>query len=154
MLLFSIIISNCEIMFFSCIPFNRSVCPLLKFFHFIKSFISFNRSVVVIDPYRSLYISFLPECLHVLLVHCNPFLMSFNLQGSSNVPCSSFLTECFQLRSSSLFSFFNLFNLARFFGFTHFSKKQLSFTLVFLFRCPSGAILDLGTRSSRSGGVL
>ena len=28
-------------------------------------------------------------------VCCNPFLMSFILQGSSNVPCSSFLTEVF-----------------------------------------------------------
>ena len=35
------------------------------------------------------------------------FLISFNLQGSSNVPCSSFLTECFQLCSSPLFSFFH-----------------------------------------------
>ena len=33
-----------------------------------------NRSVVIIDPYRSLYISFQPECLYVLLVHCNLFL--------------------------------------------------------------------------------
>ena len=83
--------------------FNRSVIsiiPLLtgvssKCFHFAKFILLpsiSNRSVVVIDLYRSLYISFLPECLHVLLVHCNPFLMSFNLQGSSNVPCSSFLT--------------------------------------------------------------
>ena len=30
-----------------------------------------NRSVVVIDHYRSLYISFQPECSHVLLVHCS-----------------------------------------------------------------------------------
>ena len=45
-----------------------------KCFHFAKFnsilFIS-NRSVIVIDPYRSLYISFQPECLHVLLVHCS-----------------------------------------------------------------------------------
>ena len=62
--------------------FNRSVVsiiPLLtrvssKCFHFAK-FIFLpsisNWRVVVIDPYRSLYISFQPECLHVLLVHCS-----------------------------------------------------------------------------------
>ena len=37
-----------------------------------------------------------------------PFLMSFNLQGSSNIPCSSFLTECFQLCSSLLHSFLEM----------------------------------------------
>ena len=30
--------------------------------------------------------------------------MSVNLQGSRNVPCSSYLTECFQPRSSLVFS--------------------------------------------------
>ena len=35
-----------------------------------------------------------------------PFLMSFNLQGSCNAPCSSFLMECFHLRSSPFYSFF------------------------------------------------
>ena len=83
------------------------------------------------------------------------FLMSFDLQGSSNVPCYSFLTECFNFVHIHCILSFNLFNLARFFGFTHLSKKQLSFYLfLFLFRFLSGAILDLGTRSSRSGGVL
>ena len=113
-----------------------------------------NRSVVVIDRYCSLYISFQRECLHVLLVRCNPFLMPFNLQGSSNVPCSSFLTECFQLCSSSLYSSLNLFNLARFFGFTRLSRKKLSFTSYLPLPFSSGAILDLGMRSSCSGGVL
>ena len=47
---------------------------------------------------------------------------------------------------------FDLFNLARFFGFTRLSKKQfvLPLHLPLLF----GAILDLGTRSSCSGGML
>ncbi len=98
--------------------------------------ILFNWSVVIIDPYHSLYISFLPECLHVLLVHCNPFLMSFNLQGSSNVPCSSCLTECFQLCSSSLFSFFHFAQPLKVHGFTRLSKKQLSLPLIFLFLFP------------------
>ena len=99
----------------------------------------FNRSVVVIDPYSSWCISFQPECLHVLLVHCNPFfLMSFNLQGSTNVPCSYFLTECFQLCPSPLYSSFQFFNLSRLIGFTRLSKKQLCFTssLPLLFAIP------------------
>ena len=33
-------------------------------------------------------------------------------------------------------------------------RSNLVLPLLFLFRCPSGAILDLGTRSSHSGGVL
>ena len=33
-------------------------------------------------------------------------------------------------------------------------RSNLVLPLLFLFRFPSGAILDLGTRSSRSGGVL
>ena len=98
-----------------------------------------NRSVVVIDPYRSLYISFQPECLHVLLVHCNPFLMSFNLQGLRNVPCSPFLTECFQLCSSSLFSSLKLFQPLRFFGFTLLSRSNFVLPLPLPFL--SGAIL-------------
>ena len=43
---------------------------------------------------------------------------------------------------------------AWFFGFTHWSKKQLSFTSSLPLPFLSGAILDLGTRSSCSGGVL
>ena len=46
------------------------------------------------------------------------------------------------------------FNLSRFFGFTLLSKKQLSFTSSLPLPFLSGAILDLGTRSSCSGGVL
>ena len=136
---------------FNSFHLQSECCPNYIIF---PSLSCFNRSVIVIDPCRSLYISFLPECLHILLIHCNPFLMSFNLQRSSNVPCSCFLMECFQPCSSSLYSFFQVFYLSRFFGFTHLSKKQLSFT----FSPPSsvfpGAILDLGTRSSHSGGVL
>src|SRR4051812_46226057 len=87
-----------------------------------------NRSFVVFDLYRSLYISFLPECLHVLLIHGNRFLMSFNLQGSWNVPCSSLITECLQSRHLHCILSFTLFNLSRFIGFTLLSKKKLCFT--------------------------
>ena len=115
-----------------------------------------NRSIIVIDPYRSLYITFQPECLHVLLVHCSPFLMSFNLQGSRNVPCSSSSKGVFSTSFIFVVFFlsFNLFNLSRFIGFTYLLKKQLCFTSSLPPPFPSGAILDLGTRSARSGGVL
>ena len=112
--------------------FNRSVVsiiPLLtgvssKCFHFAKFILLpsiSNRSVVVIDPYHSLYISFLPECLDVLLVHCNPFLMSFNRQCSGNVPSSSFLTEWFSTSFISVVFFsrgwLNLFKVLWFLSF-------------------------------------
>ena len=112
MLLFSLIILFCQDhVLFLAYPFNRSVVyiiPLLtgvssKCFHFAKFiFYSFH-----VQPegcrycsYHSLYISFQPECLHVLLVHCNPFLMSFNPQGSHGVPCFYFLPQYSQLCST------------------------------------------------------
>ena len=78
--------------------------------------------------------------------------MFFNLQGSCNVPCSSCWTECFKFCSPPLCHFFKICDLSRFFGFTCLSKKQFVLPLPLPFL--SGAILDLGTRSSRSGGVL
>ena len=132
--------------------FNRSVVstiPLLtgvssKCFHFAKFILLpsiSNRSVVVIDLYHSLYISCQPRCLHLLLVHCNPFLMSFNLQGSRDVPCSSFLMEVFNFIHLRCILFSKWLNLSRFFGFTRLSKEQLSFTsslfLPFSLRCHS-----------------
>ena len=80
-------------------------CPLFKFFSSYQVSHLFSTGVLSeFDLSCSLFISFQPECLHLLLVHCNPFLMSVNLQGSRNVPCSSFLTECFQPRSAPLYS--------------------------------------------------
>ena len=49
---------------------------------------------------------------------------------------------------------FNFSTSQSFFGFTHLSKKQLSFTSSLPLPFLSGAILDLETRSSCSGGVL
>ena len=101
-----------NIMFFSLlIRLAGVLCPLLKFFYLIKSCISFQ-----------------PECLHVLLVHCYHFLMSFNLQGSHNVACSLCLTECFQSCSSPLYSLFQFVKPPKVRGFTRLSKKQLCFT--------------------------
>ena len=67
--------------------------------------------------------------------------------------CSSFLTECFQFCSSPLYSFLEVVQPRKVHWFHSFAKEATLFYL-FLFRFPSGAILDLGTRSSRSGGVL
>ena len=129
--------------------FNRSVVaiiPLLtrvlfKCFHLAKFILSpaiSNRSVVVIDPYHSLYISFHPECLHVLLAHCNPFLMSFNhrVLVMVLVPLSSWSVFNFDHLLCILFS--KLFNLSRFFGITRLYKSNsvLPLPLSFL----SGAI--------------
>ena len=109
-----------------------AIIPLLtgvsfKFFHLAKFILLpsiSNRSVVIIDPYHSLCISFLLECLHVLLAHCNPFLMSFNLQGSRDVPCSSLPTECLQSYLSLLHSFIQIVQPLKVRGFTRLSKKQ------------------------------
>ena len=92
-----------------------------------------NRSVVVIDPYRSLYISFQPECLHVLLVHCNPFLMSFNLQGSRNVPCSFLSNGVFSTLFIFVVFFLSFVQPIKVLWFHSFVKEATLFYL-FLFR--------------------
>ena len=80
--------------------------------------------------------------------------MSFNPQVFRNVPCSSFLTECFQLRSSPLYSSFKCSTSQDSLVSLVCQRSNLVLPLIFLFRFPFGAILDLGLRSSRSGGVL
>ena len=66
--------------------FNRSVVSIIplptglssKCFHFSKFIfysIHFQSEYCRNIPYRSLYISFLLKCLHVLPVHCNTFFM-------------------------------------------------------------------------------
>ena len=92
-------------------PFNRSAVP----------------SFQVLSPYQVL-IQFL--------------FFSTGVLSEFVLPCSSFLTECFQLRSSPSYSFSrNGLTSSRFFGFTHWSKKQLSFTsslsLSLFLRCHS-----------------
>ena len=69
-------------------------------------------------------------------------------------PCSSFLTSVFSFVVSVVFFSRNGLTFSRFFGLTRLSKKQLSFTSSLPLPFLSGAILDVGTRSSRSGGVL
>ena len=155
MLFFSIIILNCEDhVLFVLIHLTGVLCPLLKFFSSCQASCHFSTGVLLeIILLSSLFISTrvfsFPSC---------PLRLSFlplQSQGFRNVVCSSFSNGVFfnfvHLRGIPPFF---LFNLARFFGFTHWSKEQLSLPLRFLFRFPSGSILDLGTRSSRSGGVL
>ena len=156
MLLSSLIISNCEDrVLFLLIHLTGVLCSHSSSFHLIKSCISFQPECCLnLFFLCSVFILFQPEWFQFLLVHCTRHSQLCNLQGSHGVPCFYFLPQCSQLCSTPLCSFFQLFNLSRFIGFTRLSKKQLSFTsslpLPFLF----GAILDLGTRSSRSGGVL
>ena len=72
--------------------------------------------------------SFLPVCFHINFDPLSSCFMSFNLQGSRNVPCSPCWTECFKFCSPPLCHFLKLCDLSRFFGFTRLSKKQLCFT--------------------------
>ena len=67
--------------------------------------------------------SFLPVCFHINFDPLSSCFMSFNLQGSRNVPCSSCWTECFKFCSPPSCHFFKLCDLSRFFGFTRLSKK-------------------------------
>ena len=65
---------------------------------------------------------------------------------SNGVFSTSFISVVFFYRNGLTFSRF-MFSLVG-------QRSNLFLPLLFLFRFPSGAILDLETRSSRSGGVL
>ena len=102
--------------------------------------------------------------IHLTRVLCPFFSSSFILSSlhlfstevlpESVLSYSSFLTECLQLCSYSLHSFFQFVQPLKVLWFHCLSRINLVLPLLFFFRCPSGAILDLGTRSSRSGGAL
>ena len=156
MLCSSPITSFCQVhVIFLLIQLTEVLCHLFKFFSSYQVLHLFSTGVLFeFDRPCSLFISFQPEWFQILLVHCTRHSSLCNLQGSHGVPSFYSLPQCSQLCSTPSCSFFQLFNLSKFFGFTLSSKKQLSFTsslpLLFL----SGAILDLGTISSCSGGVL
>ena len=138
LLISSSILSSCQVLVNS-FHLQAECCP--NYIILRPTLSCFNRSIVPLcsSSFRlfKLCISFqLGCCLNLFVLITLPYRSAFNFV----------LLRCFIS--------FNLFNLARFFGFTRLSKKQLSFPYSFFFRCPSGAILDLGTRSSRSGGVL
>ena len=132
-------------------PFNRSIVSLFSSsFIFIKCFISFKpgccpRSFLPLLPFIQ---QFRRQCIAVsssifssyqVLTHF--LFFSIGVLPEFLLPCYSSLPECSQLCCSLLHSFFQLFNLSRFFGFTLLSKKQLSFTsslsLPFSLRCHS-----------------
>ena len=137
------------------IHLTRVSCPLFKFFHLIKSCISF-------QPECCPILIFLVPCLSrfnqsdfnsflsiVLVVHSFAtskvhmvFLVSIFYRSALN---------CVQHHCVLSFKFLNL---SRIVVSLVCQRSNLALPLLFLFRCPSGAILDLGTRSSRSGGVL
>ena len=155
-LLSSLIILNCEDhVLFVLIHLTGVLCHLFKFFSSYQVLHLFSTGVLSkFVPPCSLFISFQPEWF-------NPFLsivLVIHSFATSKVHMvflvSIFLPQCSQLCSTLLCPFFQFFNLSRFFGFTLLSKKQLSFTSSLPLPFLSGAILDLGTRSSRSGGVL
>ena len=154
MLLSSHIFSNCGTCSFHAYPFNRIVVSSLQYLFISSSFLLFSTGVLSKFFHScSLAIS-LYQCGHILFVR--EALISMSLQPSSprNVACSSFLTDCLQSRSSLLYSFFLFAQPLKVHDFTRLSKKQLSFTSYLPLPFSSGAILDLGTRSSCSGGVL
>ena len=156
MLLFSLIISNCEDrVLFMLIHLTGVLCHLFKFFSSYQVLHLFSTGVLSeFDLPCSLFISFQPEWFQFLLVHCTRHSQLCNLQGSHGVPCFYFLPQCSQLCSTPLCFFLSIFQPLKVLWFHSLSKKQLSFTPSLALPFLSDAILDLGTRSSRSGGVL
>ena len=130
MLLSSPIISFCQDhVIFMRIHLTGVSCPLFKFFSSYQVLHLFSTGV-------------LPEFLILI-----PSLSSFNRSGfniylitkplgTRRIPCSSFLTECFQLCSSLLFSFFHFAQPLKVHGFSRLSKKQFSLPLIILFLFP------------------
>ena len=107
----------------------------------------YNRSVVISDLYRSLYISFQPECLHVLLVHCNLFSLVFQPIRFSQ--CSLFLFSNGVYSISFIFVVFFSRNCSTSQGsLVSLVCLRSNFVLPIPPPFPSGAIQDLGTRSS------
>ena len=83
------------------------------------------------------------------------FFFSIGVRPEVVLPCSSFLTECSQLRHLHCILFSKWLDLFKVLWFSLVCQRSnLVLPLLFLFRCPSGSILDLRPRSSCSGGVL
>ena len=93
---------------FHAYPFNRSVLPFsFKFFFILSSLASLsNRSAVRF--WSSLFLVYLVSTRVISIPSCPSYSSFIASQPSSprNVPCSSFLTDCLQSRSSLLYSFF------------------------------------------------
>ena len=157
MLLSSPITSFCkDHVLFLAYPFNRSVVSSFQVLFILSSLASlFNRSAVrICSP---LFLVYLVPIRAGSIPSCPLYSSFIALQPPRFTCCSLFLFSNGVFSTSfisAVFFSWNGLTFSRFFGFTRLSKKQLSFTshlpLPFF---PSGAILDLGTRSSRSGGV-
>ena len=119
-------------------------------------FNSFHLQLECCPNYIILIHSYLVSTRVVSIPSCPLYSSFIALQPPRFIWGSFFLfsTAVLSIVFNSVVFFFQVFNLSRFFGFTLLSKKQLSFTSSLPLPFPSGAILDLGTRSSRSGGVL
>ena len=159
--------SSCfvKIIFFPLlIHLTGALCSLLKFF----------------SPYQALHLFSTRVLSEIFLTSCSihsivlEAVCCWSLQVSSHLIKFLFNYFCFQseccpklfshvpLLKQSVVNFVisvvyfsrNGLTFSRFFGFTHWSKKQLSFTSSLPLPVLSGAILDLGPRSSCSGGVL
>ena len=105
---FHSIISNCEDRFlFVLIHLTGVLHHLFKFVFIVSGLISlFNRSAVRF--WSSLFLVSLVSTTVISLPSCPLYSSFIALQPSSprNVPCSFFLTDCLQSRSSLLYSFF------------------------------------------------
>ena len=119
----------------------------LRSFHSILFFFRKHCDVARVDPSSCFVnIMFFPLLIHLTGVLC-PLLKFFSSYQVSYhfstgvlpefvLPCSSFLTECFQLCSSSLVSFFHFAQPLKVHGFTRLSKKQFSLPLIVLLLFP------------------
>ena len=129
---------------------------LFKFFFILSSLASlFNRSVVRICS--SLLVVYLVSTRVVSILSCPLCSSLIALQPPRLTWCSLFLFSIGVLSISFISVVFFLSICSTFQGFLVSlvcQRSNLVLPLLFLFRFPSGAILDLGTRSSRSGGVL
>ena len=127
----------------------------LQFLFILSSLASlFNRSAVrICSP---MFLVYLASTRVGSIPSCPLYSLFIDVQTPRFTwfPCFYFLPQCSQLCSTPLCSFFQVFHPLRDHGFTRLSKKQLCFTSPLPFPLLSGAILDLGTRSSCSGGVL
>ena len=114
----------------------------------------FNRSAVRI--WSSLFLVYLVSTRVVPIPSCPLYSSFIALQPPRFTRCSLFLfsTAVLSIVFNSVMFFHSTFQPLKVLCFTHWSKKQLSFTSPLPLSFLSGAILDLGTRSLVSGGVL
>ena len=150
MFLSSLIISDCEDrVFFVLIHLTRVLCHLFKFFSTYQVLhLFFNWSVVRI--LSSVFLVYLVSTRVVPIPSCPLYLSFIALQPPRFTWCFLFLFSIAVLSIvfNSVVFFLSTFQPLKVLWFQYWSKKQLSFTSSLLLPFHSGAILDLGTRSS------